>query len=129
MKFYAVMLAVLWAMRMFISMWAMLQGQHPMLMLNHALDLVVLTLAMAGAVQLGFGKVFLPRFTTGHWRMVSRGTLLLGALSALLYTHGEAVGVPPSAGAGLMQVALIFLPYLLFAIPVTVLEHELRKTA
>ena len=129
MKFYAILLAVLWLLRTTISLWAMLTGQHPLLMLNHALDLVALTLALAGAVQMGFGKVLLPRFTAAHWRMVSRGTLLLGALSTLLYTHGDAVGVPSSAGPGLMNVALIFLPYLLFAIPVIILEHELRKTA
>ncbi len=129
MKFYAILLAVLWLTRMTVSLWALLTGQHPLLMLNHALDLIVLTLALAGAMQAGFGKILLPRFTAQHWRLVSRGTLLLGALSTMLYTHGEAVGVPSSAGPGLMNVALVFLPYLLFAIPVIVLEFELRKAA
>ena len=129
MKFYAILLAVLWVLRVSLSLTSLLMGQHPLYMLNHAADLVVLTLAMAGAMQAGFGKVWLPRFTPNHWRMVSRGTLLLGALSTLLYTHGEAIGVPATAGPGLMQVGIVFLPYLLFSIPVIVLEHELRKKA
>ena len=127
MKFYAILLALLWLLRMAVSLSALLFGQHPAFMLNHALDLVLLTMAMAGAIQVGFGKIWLPRLTPNHWRMVSRATLLLGALSTLLYTQGERLDIPTPAGPGLMNVVMIFMPYLLFAIPVIVLEHNLRK--
>ncbi len=129
MKFYFILLAVLWLARMTVSVSSLLFGQHPLYMLNHALDLVALTLCLTGTLQLSFGKVLLPKFTPDHWRLLSRGTLLLGALSTLLYTHGDLVGVPATAGPGLMGVAMVFIPYLLFSIPIIVLEHDLRKKA
>lgn len=130
MKVYVVLLAILYVLHISINIWALTTLPHYLFAIQHLADLVLLTLCMAGGIAHSFGKV-LVRLERGSWRMVSRLTLVLGAFTVLLYVKGDEVfGVPaPASGGGIMQVALIFLPYVLFAIPVIVYEHELGKKA
>jgi hypothetical protein len=127
MKVYTVLLAILYALRMFISLWALTTLPHWLFALNHLADIALFTLCVAAAVEFGFGKR-LVRLPLDTWRLVGRLTLVLGAFSTLLYTNGQIFGAPaPAAGGGILQVAMIFLPYVLFAIPVIVYEHKLRQ--
>jgi hypothetical protein len=129
MKVYVILLGILYALRMLVSVWALSHVPHYLFMLQHLADIVLFSLCMAGSVAHAYGKHVI-RLERGTWKLVSRLTLVLGAFTVLLYVKGDVIfGIPaPAAGGGIFQVAMIFLPYVLFAIPVIVYEHQMGQT-
>lgn len=127
MKPYAVLLGILWAVSLFWAFMLATSAPHPYLVMKSLGDIVLLSLCLAGCIELAFGKCVV-KFTRSHWRMVFNGTLILGAMHVMLKNFGEAMGVPSFVGeGGILQILLDFLPYVLFAIPVIILEHERKK--
>jgi len=127
MKLYFIILSVLYLSRIIVSVWVMLNPPHYLIFLNHAADMVLFTLCLAGCLDLAFKKR-LVNFSTDKWRLTYQATLVLGACTVLLMCYGDKVGVPsPVGNPGFLTIGLIYLPYVLFAIPVIVHEHELKK--
>ncbi|MDY7001164.1 MAG: hypothetical protein SVS15_05205 [Thermodesulfobacteriota bacterium] len=127
MKLYFIILSVLFLTRVLLSVWFLLSLPHYLVFLNHVGDIVLFTLCWAGALDLAFKKRLL-NFSPDKWRLTYQATLVLGAGSVLLTKYGADLGVPSPAGSpGILTLGLIFLPYVLFAIPVIVHEHELKK--
>lgn len=128
MKVYMILLGILYLLRIFVSVWALTHLPHYLFFIQHLGDLVLFSLCMAGGIAQAYGKAIV-NLDRGTWKLVSRLTLILGAYTVLLYVKGDEVfGIPsPAAGGGLLQVAMLFLPYVLFSIPVIVYEHELAQ--
>ncbi|WP_461209716.1 hypothetical protein [Desulfocurvus sp. DL9XJH121] len=124
MKGYSLLLAVLWAVTVFRDIWSLAYAQHVFFAVRAVGATVLFTLCLAGALELGWG-LRLARLRPSQWRLAYLGCLGLGALHVLAGVHGELLGLPaPEAGPSLLRMGLNFLPYLLFAIPVIILEHE-----
>lgn len=127
MKPYSILLALLWLVTTATDLWGLAYAQHPLFVIKGLGTVVLFTLSLAGCIQLAWGRA-LVRFAPGQWRMVYQATLALGAFYVLLKNFGELLGVATMSGpTNIFQLGLDFLPYLLFAIPIIVLEHELNK--
>ncbi|BBD09713.1 hypothetical protein [Desulfovibrio ferrophilus] len=127
MKPYSILLAVLWLTTSFTDLWSLAYASHPLFVLKSIGTVVLFTLCLMGCLQLAWGRIFI-RFAPGQWRMTYQGTLTMGAFYVLLKNFGDVLGVATMAGdTSIFQIGLDFLPYLLFAIPIIVLEHELNK--
>lgn len=125
MKLYVVLLGFLYVLQMVLSGWSLLAGVNYLYALGHLGNFVLFSLCLAGAIAQAYGKTLVKLPRTGWW-WVGRLTLVLGAYTTVLYTRGDVFGLP-SPPSGFMHAALIFLPYVLFAVPVIVYEHELGK--
>jgi hypothetical protein len=128
MKVYMILLGILYLLRLLVSIWTLTYLPHFLFIIQHLGDMVLFSLCMAGGIAFAYGKHIL-KFDRGTWKLISRLTLILGAYTVLLYVKGDEVfGIPaPASGGGLFQILMIFLPYVLFSIPVIVYEHELSK--
>lgn len=126
MKFYVILLAILYLLQMYLSFTSIfLFGVNYLYILGHIGNIVLYTLCLSAAVEFAYKKRVIKLSRTNIW-WVGRLTLLLGAYTTLLYTRGDIFGMP-SPPSNFLHAALIFLPYVLFAIPVIVYEYELRK--
>ena len=129
MKAYSVLLAVLWVVTVFTDIWGLAYARHVLFVIKGVGTPVLFTLGLAGCVELAWGRR-LVRFDAVRWRMAYQATLIMGGFYVMLKNYGDLLGVPTFAGeAGLMQLGLDFLPYLLFAIPLILLEHKKRTAA
>ncbi|MBU1003882.1 MAG: hypothetical protein KKE73_15330 [Proteobacteria bacterium] len=127
MKPYSILLLVLWLTTSFTDLWSLAYASHHLFVIKSIATVVLFTLCLAGCIQLAWGKTLL-RFAPGQWRMVYQATLAIGAFYVMLKNFGDLMGVATMSGPiNIFQIGLDFLPYLLFAIPVIVLEHELNK--
>lgn len=127
MKPYSILLILLWLSTTFTELWSIAYATNVLFVLKSLGAVVLFTLCMAGCLQLAWNRR-LVRFTTPQWRMTYQATLALGAFAVLLKNFGEVLGVAMEpVPTGLMQIGMDFLPYLLFAIPVIILEHELSR--
>ena len=136
MKVYFILLSFLYLMRMFISIrsilggllgWSLFSFPNYLYILNHLADMVVFSLCLAGCLDLAFKKRLL-NFSPDKWRRTYQATLMVGILNVLLYCYGDRFGAPALIrNPGIFTVIKFFLPYVLFAIPVIVHEHELKK--
>ncbi len=128
MKLFAILLGFLWLSHMSLDVMLVVSMPHPFLMVVGVANVVLLSLCLAGAVELGFRKRIV-RLSRKGWRITFNCTFVLGGFYVLLKNYGELLGMPGFAGgdAGLFQAALDFLPYVLFALPVVILEHEYFK--
>ena len=128
MKPYSILLVVLWAVTTFTDIWSLAYAPHILFAIKSVGTPVLFTLCMAGCVQLAWDRR-LVRFSAGQWRTTYQATLAMGGFYVVLKNFGDVLGVPTFAGdAGLLQLGLDFLPYLLFAVPVILLKHELKKS-
>jgi hypothetical protein len=125
MKLYVVLLGFLYVLQMVLSGWSLLAGVNYLYALGHLGNIVLFSLCLVGAIAQAYGKVLVKLPRTGWW-WTGRLTLVLGAYTALLYTRGDFFGLP-SPPSGIMHAVLIFLTYVLFAVPVIVYEYELGK--
>lgn len=127
MRPYCVLLGILWLVTTFTDIWSLAYVRHLAFAVKGVGTPVLFTLCLAGCVELAWGRR-LVRFDALRWRMTYQATLLMGGFYVMLKNYGELLGVPTFSGeASLLQVGLDFLPYMLFAIPVILLEHEMKK--
>lgn len=125
MKGYFILLCILYLASVVISIWSLTNPLHILVALKNALDIAMFTLCIMGAYGLAFKRKL---WDPVRWRMIFQGTLILGVFSVVLIGYGERFGVPSPAGApSLLQLGLVFLPYLLFAIPVVLYERALKN--
>ncbi|MFW5721939.1 MAG: hypothetical protein ACOCWT_01445 [Desulfohalobiaceae bacterium] len=124
MKGYFFLLCILCAGMLFKSVWGLFIQIHPLVTLSQLGDIILIPLCTVACYGLAFKKVIwdLPK-----WTLVRILTLALGVYSVIVYGFGERYGIPTIGDPGLMTVALIFLPYLLSAIPVILYESALKK--
>lgn len=127
MKAYSVLLGVLWLVTTFTDIWSLAYVRHVAFAVKGVGTPVLFTLCLAANVELAWRRRIV-KFDTLRWRMTYQATLLMGGFYVILKNYGELLGVPTFSGdAGLLQLGLDFLPYLLFAIPVILLEYERKK--
>ncbi len=125
MKGYFFLLALLYAVTVFMSLWSLTNPLHLLVALKNALDIALFSLCLTGCYGLAFKRRYLE---PARWRITFQATLILGVFSVVLLGFGDRFGVPTPAGnPGLLELGLIFLPYLLFAIPAILYEHALRN--
>jgi len=121
------LLGLLWLARVALDVLLAATLPHPFLLLICVGDVILFTLCLAGCIELGFGKRVV-RLSRSQWRIVFNATLVLGGFYVMIKNYGELLNMPSLSGeGGLLQILLDFLPYLLFAVPVILLEHERKK--
>ncbi len=145
MKFYFILLTVLHIVRVFLVDMADLAGRALGLasgaltgadavgsyyfMGNELADVALFTLCLVACYEHGFSSQVLRGMDLRRWRLVGRATLALGVFQVFLLTRGEALGAPAYIpDPGLLDLARLFLPYVLFAIPAIVHASELQKS-
>ncbi|MEW5774890.1 MAG: hypothetical protein AB1916_15340 [Thermodesulfobacteriota bacterium] len=132
MKFYFVLLTLLHIARvLLVSVPTLVARPVPDLFtLNHLGDIALFTLCLVASYEHGFSRTVLKSMNPARWRMAGQATLALGVFQVFLYTMGERIGAPDLIpNPGILDVARLFLPYALFAIPAIVHSHELAKTS
>lgn len=145
MKFYFILLTVLHIVRVFLVDVADLAGRvldlasgaltgadavgSYYLMGNELADVALFTLCLVASYEHGFSRQVLRRMDPRRWRMVGQATLALGVFQAFLFTRGEVLGAPVYLpDPGVLDLARLFLPYVLFAIPAIVHSSERAKS-
>lgn len=124
---YFVLLCILYLVTVGTSLWALTQPLHSLFVVKDLGTIVLFSLCLRGCYGLVFKKTY---WIPEKWRIVFQGTLVLGVFTVILYGYGENLGVPSPAGAPtLIDLGLMYLPYLLFAIPVILYENTLKKSA
>ncbi|NCC26037.1 MAG: hypothetical protein EOM25_12720 [Deltaproteobacteria bacterium] len=125
MKGYVVLLAVLYAAMAFVSGVRLLHPLHFWTVARDLATMVAFSLCLVGAFGLAWGRTW---WTPRHWVMAGQATLILGGLAVILFGYGELFGVPtPQGRPGLLHMGMVFLPYLLFAIPVILYGSSQEK--
>lgn len=125
MKGYFVLLCVLYLATLFMSVWSLTNPLHVLVALKNALDIALFSICLAGCFGLAFKRVYLE---PTRWRLTYQATLTLGVFSVMLMGFGDRFGVPMPVGQpSLLELGLMFLPYLLFALPVILYEQALKK--
>jgi len=125
MKVYFVLLCVLYLATLVMSVWSLTNPLHLLVALKNALDIALFFLCLVGCFGLAFRREYLE---PTRWRLTYQATLTLGVFSVVLMGFGGRFGVPmPVGDPSLVELGLLYLPYLLFAIPVVLYEQALRK--
>jgi hypothetical protein len=122
MKFYVILLCVLYLATILKRTLLLLVTPPPFLALTAVLDLVVLGLDLWGALCFAFNK---PFFAVQRLRLMYQGTLVLGVASVTAQV--AASGGVEQMGFGPLGVALSFLPYVLFAAPIILFDRSRRE--
>jgi len=126
MKTYFVLLCVLYLSVAANAVMGMLIGAPAAMTGKAAVDLAALGFCLYGAYGLAFGRRFFAAFV---WRIAYQAVLLLGALSVLMVINGWDSGAEPAKGLGLLHMVMMFLPYLLFAVPPILYANKLKEPA
>ncbi len=124
MKTYFVLLAILYFGTLANSFIGLAFVAAPVMIAKIAADVALMGVCLWGCYGMAFGKRYL---SAPKWRMIYQATLALGVATVLLYANGEVVGLPPMQGIGLLHAGMIFLPYVLSAIPIILYEKELKE--
>ena len=125
MKGYFVLLCILFVIHTTVNVFVTVVDPHGMRVLKTALDFVLYGLCLYGGYGLMTRKII---WTPMTWRMIYHATLVMGGFFFLTQGFGDRMGIEhPDQGAGMLNLIMTFLKYLLFAIPVILYEHALRK--
>lgn len=125
MKGYFFLLAFLYLVQTLMNLLVLFNVGVPIKALLAFGNVVFFSLALLGSYALAFRKTF---FRPGFWTLLMNGVLVWGGFTVMVYGYGEMFGLAsPSGSPGILNLGLLFLPYLLFAIPVIVYQHERRK--
>lgn len=124
MKGYFFLLCVLCLSKVLVSLWGLVTASHLLVGVVFLGDVVLLPLCTLGCYALAFKKVV---WSAGTWGAIRLLTLALGVFAVVVFGYGEQFGVPSIGQRGMLTIALVFLPYLLFAIPVILYENALKK--
>lgn len=123
MKLYAILLAVLYLSRLAVSGFSLLHTDESLRAAVNLAEIVLFAVCLAAAVGLGWRKRWR---TPGFWAGTASATLMLGAASVLVYGFGDLFGLPTTGRPNLLQLGLMYLPYVLFAVPAVLYDRELR---
>lgn len=86
--------------------------------------MVVLGLCLRVAYDHAFGRAWLDAAKT---RLVYQAAFALGIYAVILAATDTPYGPPGLFGPGLVHAGMVFIPYLLFAIPVVLQEKRLKE--
>lgn len=123
MKVYAILLCVLYLSRLVVSGFSLLHTPYPLRAAVNLAEILVFGACLAAAVGLGWKKRWR---TPGFWGAVATASLILGGAAALVFGFGDLFGLPQPGRPNLLQIGLLYLPYVLFAVPAVLYERELR---
>lgn len=127
MKPYAVLLSILWLTNVVIAFWSLTASLPLAFALKNLGDIVLFTLCLLVCIELAFAKTIVS-LSTPQLRLTYNATLFLGGAHVMMKNFGDMLGLPSPVGElNIFQIVLDFLPYVLFAIPVILLEHERKK--
>ena len=87
-------------------------------------DVLILGACVLACYGLAFKKKYLD---VAKWRMMYPLTILLGLFTGALLAMPEKFGILYREPSGLLDIAMRFLPYILFAVPVILYQHELTR--
>jgi hypothetical protein len=125
MKGYFYLLFVLYLATVMRNGLALAYPSHPLVSLRDVAAIVLFGLCVLGCHSMAFART---RFNPPAWRLVYTATLALGVFSLLLHTFGERMGVTWQGGKPhFLSMVMDFLNYLLFAVPVILLENRMKK--
>lgn len=125
MKGYFFLLSVLYLAFLALAVWGLTTFLHMYITLKLLADIVLPGLCVWACYGLAFKKVYMGPIA---WRMVYNLTFILGVFAVLLRGWPDKLGVPSPVGAPhVLDLALTFLPYILFAIPAVLYDHELKQ--
>ena len=123
MKPYFFLLAVLLLTNTFLRAWQVTVGIPAPLAVSYLADVVCFGLCLWCSWGLSFDKKPLTR---PQARLIYYATMIAGIASVLLRVWGPHLGVPAVGGAGLIDVALWALSYILFAVPAVLYDQWLK---
>ena len=125
MKGYCILLAVLYVIHVVMGVFEVVVAPHDMRVLKLVIDAVVFALCLVGCFGLAYRKALWSPLT---WRVIYQATLVMGCFFFFAQGFGDSVGIDhPDKDAGLLNLMMNLLNYLLFAVPVIVYEHALRR--
>jgi len=124
MKLYTILLGLLWLSVTLRDLWSVAFATHPLFVLRAIGTAVLFTLCLAGCLELAWRRR-LVRFSSVQWRMTYQATMAMGVFTVLLRHFGYLLGIADGQSAAtLTAIGMDVLPFVLFAIPVILLEHE-----
>lgn len=125
MKGYFILLAVLYVLHVAVGVFVIAVSPHSMLVLKLVVDTVLYGLCLAGCWGLvGRRQIWSPL----TWRVIYQATLVMGGFFFVAQGFGDKLGIEyPTQEAGLLNLLMNLLNYVLFAVPVIVYENALRK--
>ncbi len=89
-------------------------------------DIVLFGLCLRTAFDLAYGRAWLD---AAGCRLLYRATGALGIYAVILAATDTPYGPPGLFGPGLVHAAMVFIPYVLFIVPVVLQERQLREAA
>jgi hypothetical protein len=125
MKAYFILLAILFAGRLFANGVVFLTVTHPVPLLRAVVELVCFGLCLWGCYGMAFRKRYLDQ---ARWKIIYNLTLIVGVVTVVLAVYGSEFGIPGSTGdISLFHGGMILLPFLLFAVPVIIYSKDLEE--
>jgi hypothetical protein len=122
-KLYAILLSVLYLSRLAENGLILLHAPYALQAAIKLAEIVIFALCLAAAVGLGWGKRWR---TPGFWGASGTASLMLGAASVMVFGFGGLFGLPQPERQNILQLGLMYLPYVLFAVPAVLYDRELR---
>lgn len=122
MKPYFFLLAVLYLSTLANAAIGILAVPTPLALVKNLGDTVCLGLCLYAAFELSFAR---RRLDAAACRLLYRGTGALGVYAVILSLTDVPYGPPGLFGPGPVHAAMVFVPYVLFIVPVVLLEKRL----
>ncbi|THB67061.1 MAG: hypothetical protein D6E12_09380 [Desulfovibrio sp.] len=124
MKGYFYLLCVLYVLHTGVNIFVAVVEPHGMYVMKALIDAVCFALCLVGSYGLAHRK---PIWTTWTWRTIYQATLVMGGFFFIAQGFGDVLGIDhPAADAGPINLAMLLIKYLLFAIPVVIYEYAMR---
>lgn len=89
-------------------------------------DIALFGLCLVTAFDHAYGR---SRLDAAACKLLYRATLALGVYAVILAATDTPYGPPGLFGPGLVHAAMVFIPYILFIVPVVLQERRLREAA
>jgi len=124
MKPFFILLAVLYLPSVVNAGIGILAFPQALALVKNLGDVVVLALCLRTAYDQAFGRTWLD---AAKCRLLYQATFALGIYAVILAATDTPYGPPGLFGPGLVHAAMVFIPYLLFAIPVVLQEKRLKE--
>ncbi len=123
MKFYFILLALLFISSVFNRVMSLIVGTPSLFQVSYLADIALFVLCLRVAYGVAYNKRY---FEPSAVRLIYYGVMVLGFISILLLTNGESLGFQ-TQDMHILDLILWFLPYPLFALPCILLQRALQE--